>query len=151
MPQTWLLTLVKRRRTTRTQKTTINPLQEITQTSQYQSADRNLKPFIHTFFHAQFSHGFISSIAFHFRSNQQKIFSHGIISLSNRLFSACNKVEEARAGSPVPSTSTEADEPSSSPTLATPFIESLIKYSHCSVMVSRIAPLNLSYFFACTQ
>jgi hypothetical protein len=47
-----------------------------------------------------------------------------------RLFSACNKVEEAaRAGSPVPSTSTEADEPSS-PTLATPFIESLIKYSH---------------------
>jgi hypothetical protein len=65
------------------------------------------------------------------------------------LFSACNKLEEAQAGSREPSTSTEADEPSS-PTLATPFIESLIKYS-LSRTVSRIVTLNFYHLFACTQ
>jgi len=69
--------------------------------------------------------------------------------LTIQIFSACNIVEEARAGSPVPSTSTEADEPSS-PTLETPFIESLIKYSLLRI-VSRIAPLNFDHLFACTQ
>lgn len=86
-----------------------------------------IQPRFSKFFHAPFSHGFISSIdSFHlFQSAKILTWHHFTL----RLFSACNKVEEARAGSPVPSTSTEAEEPSSPTLAAAPFIESLIKYS----------------------